>query len=743
MVVKTSTSLYFNFSGKVVRTFVGITLILGLSLPTLSLAQIQTKILTPEMLSMERSKMYLEDNQVILFNGIGSCSPRQFSITGVGNLRFYPIDIPDYDFHFNFFDNCTKTLIQDDTPLLWKEWREKGTGTDPLGANFRPGFAKLLVTQDEVWQPNQYYRKGVFHKKVDASWISFGIESWTSVSGSEDEVFLKIKLVNYDTEQLDLTLIPVQIANLLNLPGKSGSSAVTTLDPFTISSEQMRVSLSSDICQTDEKGFNIKLPVRGTGEYYFAIKPSSELKNENLTCQADIKERYVKAYQRTCQRLQYTADRLPVIKTENKQINDLYNRCLLTVNECKWERNNFIVNPFWASGTWPISMIWDQCFSEEVLAMIDPKGLRESIKLELRECKMKQSYIFWHGAVGDIIYIQNPFALQTTIDAYLTYTGDKTILDEKTGDTTVYEWMKRWIYELHNNYSRSDGLIDVGFSTEKIIEIRTDGYNHVVPVISGLTADFYRRMSEWAFERGDKDAAKFKQWSEQIKGAFTKELWNEELGWFDNLYPDGKKGTTWTYHLYDLLESNIVSNYQKKRMIEHLKDGEFLAPYGLWSISKRDTLHWDRIDADFGGGGQYVGMTLRIARNLFENGYSPQGYEILKRFSKYTEHFPYFTHNPWSDKMFQDQSSMALQISAGAGVEAVIFGIFGVKPHQDGSLYFNPFYHTDLGNAELSDFRFRENSYDVILKSDCYSVKKNGLTIATNRYGVTLHIHPN
>jgi hypothetical protein len=171
-------------------------------------------------------------------------------------------------------------------------------------------------------------------------------------------------------------------------------------------------------------------------------------------------------------------------------------------------------------------------------------------------------------------------------------------------------------------------------------------------------------------------------------------------------------------------------------MIEHIWDGEFLAPYGLYSISKRDTLHWDRIDADFGGGGQYVGMTLRIARNLFENGYSQEGYEILKRFSKYTDHFPYFTHNPWSDKMFQDQSSMALQISAGAGVKAVIFGIFGVKPHQDGSLNFNPFYHSDLGNSELTDFRFRDNSYDVFLNSDVYSVKKNGTVIATNRYGV-------
>jgi hypothetical protein len=715
-------------------------LIIGFSMPKYGLAQNRLKTLTPEMLSMSRSKMYLEDNQVVLFNGIGSANPRQFSITGLTNLKFYPIDIPDYNFHLNFFDNKSSTLIQDDAPLLWKEWVEKGTGTDPLGSNFRPGFAKLIVTQDEEWQPNQYYRKGIFHKKADSNWISFGIESWTSVSGSADEILIKIKLVNYASEGLDISLIPIQKASRLALPGKTGSTEVKQIDPFTISSEQMRVSVSSNICQTNEKGFRITLPAEKTGEFYFLIKPSQELNIQSSSCQSEIKEKFAKAYQRTCERLQFTADRLPLIRTEDKQINELYKRCLLTVNECKWERNNFIVNPFWASGTWPISMIWDQCFSEEVLAMIDPKGLKESIMLELRECKMKQSYIFWHGAVGDIIYIQNPFALQTTIDAYITYTGDKSILNEKTGDATVYEWMKRWVYELHDNYSRPDGLIDVGFSTEKIIEIRTDGYNHVVPVISGLTADFYRRMSEWAFDLGDKDASKFKNWSEQIQKSFTKELWNEELGWFDNLYPDGKKGTTWTYHLYDLLESNILNNYQKHRIIEHIRDGEFLAPYGLYSISKRDTIHWDRIDADFGGGGQYVGMTLRIALNLFKNGYPLEGFEILKRFSKYTDHFPYLTHNPWSDKMFQDQSSMALQISAGAGIEAIISGIFGVRPNVNGDIEFNPSHNLELGNSELTDFQFRGNTYEVILKSDYFLVKKNGVLIANNKYGNKLLI---
>src|SRR5690606_36432602 len=105
--------------------------------------------LTPESMAMSRSKMYLEDNQVILFNGRGSVSPRQFSVTGLTNLKFYPVDLPDYEFCLEFYHHRSETTINDNTPELWKTWLETGRGTDPLGANLRPEFKKLIVTQDE------------------------------------------------------------------------------------------------------------------------------------------------------------------------------------------------------------------------------------------------------------------------------------------------------------------------------------------------------------------------------------------------------------------------------------------------------------------------------------------------------------------------------------------------------------------------------------------------------------------
>jgi len=702
------------------------------------------KKLTPDMLSMSRSKMYLEDDQLLLFNGLGSVSPCQLSITGFTNIKFPPVELSRYNFHFNFLDNFSGSIIYDDTKYFEDMYLEKGIGeVEPNGANLRAYSPKMIVPQEDIWQPNQSYRSGIFHNELKQNLLSFGIESWTSVSGTDDEVYLKIKIVNRTSNELNLTLIPTQeisrtFSNMKGIPElKRGV--------FSISNGNTNISVASDVSLVDSLGFKIKLPAHGKGEFNFAVKISDNSINQSKfnIFQSDISERINKARDKATERLQLTANRLPAVATDNLHINELYKRCLLTVSECKWERNNFVANPFWASGGWIISMIWDQCFAEEVLAMIDPNGLKEAIKLTLRECEMKRSYIGWNGALktGNVLYLQDAFALQTMIDAYRTYTGDKSIMEEKAGDFTVYEWMKRWAFLYHDQYSRPDGLIDV-IDPEHLIEIRTGGYDRVVPVVCGLTADFYRRISEWAAERGDKDASKFKEWSECTKDAMTKKLWNDEIGWFDNLYPDGSKGTTMTYHLYDLLESNSITTYQKSRMTEHLKDGEFLAPYGMFSISKSDSLHWDRIDADFGGGGQYSGATLRIANDLYKNGFSQIGFEILKRFSKYTDHFPYITGNPWSDKMFQNRVSLCQHIAAGAGVEAIISGIFGIRPNKDGSIEVNPFTNLELGNSELTDFRFRGNSYDVILKSDYFQVKKNGVLIANNKYGNLLMIQP-
>ena len=110
----------------------------------------------------------------------------------------------------------------------------------------------------------------------------------------------------------------------------------------------------------------------------------------------------------------------------------------------------------------------------------------------------------------------------------------------------------------------------------------------------------------------------------------NQKLWDEHAGWFVNLYPDGSKHLVLSYHQFDMLDAGILSDKQRDAMIGHLKEGEFLGPLGVYSISKADRVHWDLEDVDWGGGGQYTGEPLRLAESLYRLGYAGISLGYLK-----------------------------------------------------------------------------------------------------------------
>ena len=204
------------------------------SLPNSGFTQNSYSPADPEYYAMERQQMRFDDYQVLLFNYRGFVCPRQYSTTSFTSVQFLPISAPSYTFNLNFLDHNTGKTVRDDVPSIWDKWINEGKGIDPLGANFRPNSPFLMVTQDESWQPNAYFRSGTFHKEIENQWLSFSIRSCTSVSYANDEVFLKIILRNRKDKPLKLTLIPQQIANQMNYDGMKGSDTARQVDAFTM-----------------------------------------------------------------------------------------------------------------------------------------------------------------------------------------------------------------------------------------------------------------------------------------------------------------------------------------------------------------------------------------------------------------------------------------------------------------------------------------------------------------------------
>jgi len=474
--------------------------------------------------------------------------------------------------------------------------------------------------------------------------------------------------------------------------------------------------------------------------YWFAVKFFQPENGAPEIIQQDIKQRMEDAEKTTREKLAWAYNQLPKFSSTNKQLEKYYYRCMLTMLMSRYENPNYITDVFWAVGMWPFTISWDNSYSSDILAMLEPESLKGAILTDFEHVQMKRTYVGWNGAYWDNLYIQEPFALQIMIEAYLRHTNDYSLFKEKAAGKTVWEWMQGWVSELQSNYTNELGLIDVGYNTEKIIEIRTDGYNHAVPITNGLTIDLLFQMAEWATKMGDERlSAKYTVDAYKLKDLVNEHLWNEEKGWFDNLYPDGTRGTIWTYHLFDLLDSDHLTNNQVIRLAGHLQEGEFLGKYGLYSIARRDTVHWDLIDADWGGGGQYAGMPGRISRYLYQRGFAGKGWDILKRHIRYMDHFPYLPQNPWTDSPVQDLSSMSLEISAGAGMEAIIFGTFGVKMEED-KLTIKPFNHEDIGEAALKDIHYRGRRFGIQLSHKTFSVYEGETLITTRYYGESVTI---
>ena len=698
--------------------------------------------LTPELLGMDRNQIVLSARRLRLFNGRGTVSIRDWSVTGFQTLQFPPIYARDYHFQLAFRDEKAKVLIQDLTADAHEKLTAGMNARDPLASNFassRP-FATLL--QREHWQPNLYARTGTFHKKFNDTWVTFGIQTKTSVSADKDEIYLEVEIHNRNSEPLSLTVIPQQSAPSLavEIP-KVNTPAPTAAqhpDAFTLANSQVRVTAVSDLGEPLKDGWAWEIPPHASRTARFAIIPQEISSPAPAPYAPDLAERIARADHALRQRFEWASENLPRISTADQQLNELYYRSILSVLETRWERENFLVHPFYAVGTWLYTIAWDTSYASELLSMLDPKGLQEAFLTYLRSGLLNCTYIPWNGKAAEAWYAQDPFAKMRILQDYLRQTGDYAFLNRVENGATIYEWMKRMGAEVRKQRGRPDGLLDFGANSNNMLEIRTDGYTNVVAATNGMAAEYFQQVADWGRERHDPEAEQFAQWASQLKKSLNEELWNEQAGWFDNLFRDGSRQQVMSYHLFDILTTGTLSEHQQQRLVSHIREGEFLGPYGMYSIAKSDDVHWDLMDEDWGGGGQYTGMPLRIAESLYRLGYSEVGWDILARCGRWTERYPYVPQDAFTDSFTDLVEDMSLEIAAASGPQAILFGVFGLHPAMDGSLEISPAYNQELGEAKMAGYRFRGHTYDVALMPADYSVYKDGKFAGRNGYGVPM-----
>lgn len=694
---------------------------------------------------MSRSQMAFDDFMVRVFNGRGAVSLRDHTVTGLQAIQFTPFDQRDWRFNVALREKTTGCVIDDAVADVWDYHLRTAQGQHPLGLNcgaeagglgYEPGVRRgprVLVLQDCRWQPNQIVRKGTFHKLIEGKWISFAVTSVAQADAHDDLVHMELTLYNRTNAVLEMDLLVKQsVANPTDAnPGSNDVASHPDARRVVMASRQLpfgthereerfQAAVVADLPALVD-GWCLTVPPHGTAVAHLGIYFLSVDAEPPAPVFSGLADSASRAAAATRARLAAARSALPQVRTLVPELDQFYDRCLLSLLEARWDRADWPLRPFYAAGTWLFTLAWDVSFSSAAIALLDPAGLRKALRAYLGAGLLKHSYIGWDGTLGHS-YAYTVFAGLWALRDYLEVTGDLAFLDERdsTG-TSVLSQVHSTVEELRRTYTADDGLLDFGDKTVAYLETRTDGYQHRVAVANLMLVDALAWLAEVADVTGE-DGNDFRSASQDLKALVDAQLWDPAAQWYANRFPDGSRHLVWSYHLFDALRGRALNPDQQCALVSHIREGVFLGPHGMYSVARTDTVHFDLDDADWGGGGQYTGMPLRVAESLWRLNEPVMAWDLMVRCVTWGSAFPYVPQEVYTDRLACPDIEQAVEVSAGAGVQAVIFGLFGIHPQLDGSLRIGPARQPQFFGASLTHYRHRGRIYDVHLGPDGFSV---------------------
>jgi hypothetical protein len=166
----------------------------------------------------------------------------------------------------------------------------------------------------------------------------------------------------------------------------------------------------------------------------------------------------------------------------------------------------------------------------------------------------------------------------------------------------------------------------------------------------------------------------------------------------------------------------------KEAVIDQLKEGLFLAGYGVESISKADRIHHEVVDTDWSGGGAYTGDGPQVALTMYEQDEPAKAWDILQRHFWMGEQLLYYPQEHLVDKPITPRHKRSTIYAGLIGAEAILFGLAGFQPDGNGRLFVNPQLSVE-GTISIIGFGFRGTSIDVHFSKENMKIVSDGKVI--------------
>jgi glycogen debranching enzyme len=274
--------------------------------------------------------------------------------------------------------------------------------------------------------------------------------------------------------------------------------------------------------------------------------------------------------------------------------------------------------------------------------------------------------------------------------------------------------------------SKTTLLIDYGVQ-RNLLEMRGAGWEHYVASPNAERAWCLERLADMGEKTGHK-ASEIKEWRKRasaIKQAVQKELWDSTARWFRSIYPDGHQELTYTIQVYDAIRAGVCTPQMTEALLSHLRDGAFLFPYGVSSISAEDSVHYEVNDTDWSGGGAYIGDGPDIALLMYELKRPELGWDILQRHFWMGKHLPYYPQEHYVDRPAVPAHKRANECAGLTGAETILYGIAGLDHRLDGSLWAYP-QPPKSGKITLKGYKVKNHSIDIVMENNFCQVVLDG-----------------
>ncbi len=428
-------------------------------------------------------------------------------------------------------------------------------------------------------------------------------------------------------------------------------------------------------------------------------------------------------------------DNLPRLYSDNPLLDNLYYRSLVTYILCRWENPDLCTSPYFSTGSvngaCMCSYLWDYCGGLMLHPLYDKKGNREILKAYLRN-DLTKSYALnpvTSGPVGPW-YQVNQEKIILMVYYHLLFTGEKEFLFEQVGDKTVIEWMLYHAY-VADDTEKEVALFDYGIGGDDHLELRREyRYNGIMPDLNARRYMNYMRVYELTKVAGCPDE-RLKERAEILKETL-KTLWDDDKKWYAFIDAEGKKDMRYTVQMFKFLNSPVIGDTEREGLISHLNEEEFLSPYGLHSMSKKDPA-FDQEDIDNGGGGICTHFTMQICAQLFEMGYAEKATDILSRVYWWGERMPYMGDS-CAANMIANREDTPLQgdISSVSCAQMIFFYIFGIRADFEGNITVSPVKCRPAKNMRIENAKLCSKVFSVeIFDDDTFKVRfENGTKIA-------------